>query len=120
MPNLCHRIALIALLAPLFSGAAADDYYAWQSRLQELDGRCENARRERLAPVRRKLTEECERERQLNPAISRNCAIETSTYGDRGVNGRGAVLPGQFYDLPECIQADRARQERDASQSWRQ
>lgn len=66
-------------------------------RQQALDQACEQAREQKLAPLRRRYIDECVQARGRDRAY---CERFYSDYGDR--SGDRAPL---FYDLPACVEA---------------
>ena len=90
-----------------------------EEELRELDRKCEEARRAALAPIRAKLARECEQARPRSPDPREECEIELSTYGNSRTGAKGNVIPGLFYDLPECKAAQAAWEEWDKSRPWK-
>jgi hypothetical protein len=98
--NTLPGIALAALLAASFAGAAADDRQLTQ---QKLDADCEAARERKLAPEREKFVDECVRDKLKDSR--EQCKLFYSDYGAR--SGTRAPL---YYDLPECVKAFKYRE----------
>jgi hypothetical protein len=76
------------------------------ARLKELDRKCEQARSEKLTPIRRELIGRCVRENKRTHA---DCEAEFGDWGDTRPLASGRARGGKFYDLPECVAAARAR-----------
>ena len=70
--------------------------------LAELDQRCEDAREEKIAPLREAEIESCKQERRSDPAF---CESFNADFGDGGRTESGAMRPRMFDDLPECVEA---------------
>lgn len=68
----------------------------------ELDQRCEDAREEKIAPMREAEIESCKQERRSDPAF---CESFNADFGDGGRTESGAMRPRMFDDLPECVEA---------------
>ncbi len=106
----------------LFAGSALCGTPAMavtEAELRELDRRCEQARSAALAPIREKLARECEPTRPRAPDPREECKTELSTYGNSRTGAKGNVVPGLFYDLPECRAAQAAWSEWDRSRPWK-
>ncbi len=93
-------IIAACLCAPV-AGFAQD---AVQS-VDALNARCESARQQKLEPIREQKIAECKRSAQQPTA---GCETYYSTYGNNSNHANGSVVRGQYYDLPECVQARRA------------
>ena len=70
--------------------------------LAELDQRCEDAREEKIAPLREAEIEICKQDRRNDPAF---CESFNADFGDGGRTASGAMRPRMFDDLPECAEA---------------
>jgi hypothetical protein len=70
--------------------------------LADLDRRCDEAREEKIAPLRKAEIEKCKADRHNDPNW---CARFNADYGDGGRTKKGAVRPRMFDDLPECVEA---------------
>ncbi len=97
-----RSFAAVACLFVVSTAALAQE--AVQT-VDSLDAQCEAARQKKLAPIREQKIAECERSGQPPTA---GCATFYSTYGDNSAHANGSVVRGQFYDLPECVRAQRA------------
>ncbi len=100
------RIVILALATTCAAGAAVAQPDTELARLKELDRKCEQARTEKLAPIRRELIERCVRE---NKRAQADCEAEFGDWGDTRPLASGGARGGKFYDLPECVAAARAR-----------
>ena len=69
-----------------------------ESKQANLDGACEVERQKKLAPLRKKIVDECTANKELSSRDE--CVRFYADYGNR--TGRRAPL---FYDLPECVTA---------------
>ena len=89
-------ISVALALALVTTAASANrDREEEQARL---DAICEEAREEKLAPMRAEFVEECVREGQQRSREA--CEDFYADFGAR--SGNRAPL---FYDLPECVEA---------------
>ena len=70
--------------------------------LAELDQRCEDAREEKIAPLREAEIASCKQDRRNDPAY---CESFNADFGDGGRTASGAMWPRMFDDLPECVEA---------------
>ena len=103
------RTPLAALLAiVLFATlpAAQAQSEAELKKLADLDRACEAAREKRLAPMRAERIERCVKEERRPRA---DCTEEFANWGNPQKVASG-TRPGMFYDLPECLAAEEARQ----------
>lgn len=64
----------------------------------ELDAICEQAREEKLAPMREQFVEDCVKNKEQPDRAA--CEVFYADFGAQ--SGRRAPL---FYDLPECVEA---------------
>ncbi len=70
--------------------------------LAQLDQRCEDAREEKIAPLREAEIESCKQERRSDPAF---CESFNADFGDGGRTASGHYRQRIFDDLPECVEA---------------
>ena len=80
--------------------AAAVEIFAMT--LEELDQRCDDAREDKIAPLREAEIERCKQDRRNDPAW---CKSFNADFGDGGRTFSGSIRPRMFDDLPECIEA---------------
>jgi len=73
-----------------------------QMSLADLDRRCEDAREERIAPLREDEIAKCI---QTETGDQAWCETFWADYGDPTRTVSGALIPRLFHDLPECIEA---------------
>ena len=101
MRNSFSATLIPSLLSAAFCFTAASDLMANRDREQkqaELDAICEEARQEKLAPMRDQLVDEC-----VENGDRRDRASCERFYADYGAQaGQRAPL---FFDLPECVEA---------------
>jgi len=102
------RVLIMVLVLLAASPALADE--ARDAKQAKLDAACEAARQEKLAPLRKKYTDECVANKEL-PSLE-ECERFYADYGER--TGRKAPL---FYDLPECVAAFNFQQGNEDSES---
>ena len=88
-------ILLVLILIVTAPALAKESREAKQARL---DGVCEVARQEKLAPMRKQVVEECVANKELPNRAE--CERFYADYGER-MGGRAPL----FYDLPECVTA---------------
>lgn len=77
--------------------------------LDELDRRCEEAREGMLAPRRAAEIEKCI---QTGTGDRAWCETFWADYGAPSRTASGDLIPGMFYDLPECTEAWEERNRR--------
>ena len=70
--------------------------------LADLDRRCEDAREERIAPLRAAEIANCIKTETGDQAW---CATFWADYGDSRRTASGDVFPAMFHNLPECVEA---------------
>jgi len=70
--------------------------------LSDLDRRCEDAREERIAPLREAEIANCIESETGDQAW---CEVFWADYGDPRRTVSGALTPRLFHDLPECVEA---------------
>lgn len=70
--------------------------------IAELDLRCDNAREEKIAPLRQAEIANCKQNKSNDPAW---CERFNADFGDGGRTVSGSVRPRMFDDLPECVEA---------------
>ena len=80
-----------------------------QMSLADLDRRCEDAREERIAPLREDEIAKCI---QTETGDQAWCEIFWADYGDGGRTVSGGTFPRMFHDLPECVEAWEERNRR--------
>jgi len=80
-----------------------------QMSLEDLDHRCEDARENKIAPLREAETASCKQEKRSDPNW---CESFYADYGDGGRTKNGSFRPRMFDDLPECIDAMQERNRR--------
>ncbi len=79
-----------------------------QMTVEQLEALCEREREKRLKPEREALIEQCKAETGKS---DEQCEKYWADYGDAVRIDRVRVRPALYYDLPECIAAENARQE---------
>ena len=77
--------------------------------LADLDRRCEDAREERIAPLRESEIANCIKTETGDQAW---CETFWADYGDSRRTASGKFFQGMFYDLPECVEAWEERNHR--------
>jgi uncharacterized protein DUF4124 len=70
--------------------------------LADLDRRCEDAREKRIAPLRKAEIEKCI---QTGTGDQGWCDVFWADYGDAQRTKSGVMIPRQFSDIPECVEA---------------
>lgn len=105
MKSRVTAVGLAALISVLALPAQAQTE-AEQKKLAELERICEAAREKKLAPMRAERIERCIKE---DKRTRESCTEEFANLGNTQKVSTG-VRPGLFYDLPECVAAEEARQ----------
>ena len=77
--------------------------------LADLDRRCEDAREERIAPLRKSEIANCVKTETGDQAW---CETFRADYGASRQMASGGFSQGMFYDLPECVEAFEERNHR--------
>ncbi len=77
--------------------------------LIELDQRCDDARENRIAPLREAEIEKCIQNKRNDPAW---CERFNADFGEGGRTVSGNIRPRMFDDLPECVDALKERNRR--------
>ena len=90
-------IGIVASSLILFGGT-----YALAEDQAELDATCEQAREQKLIPLRKQMTADCIAEGKKG---KEQCEAEYANH-----NGRTGNRQLPFYDIPECDKAFRNRQ----------
>jgi hypothetical protein len=93
----------LMLLMPLGVLAQSDSDL---KRFAEMDRQCEAARQKKLEPLRAEKIEACVKNDKRPRA---DCEDEFAEYGNTKGKAGGGAIGGLFYDLPECVAADAAR-----------
>lgn len=86
-----------------------EDVDITQLSLAELDRRCDDAREDKIAPLREAEIAKCKANRRNDPEW---CERFNADYGEGGRTESGAIRPRMFDDLPECVDALRERNRR--------
>jgi hypothetical protein len=101
-------VAALGVAAALSSpGLAYAQTEAEMKRMDELDRVCEAAREKKLAPLRAERIERCVRDERRPRA---DCEAEYALWGDTRTTAGGRARTGLYYDLPECVEAFKARE----------
>ena len=77
--------------------------------LADLDRRCEDAREEKIAPLKEAEIAKCI---QTETGDQAWCETFWADYGDSQRTASGGLLPRLFHDLPECVEAWEERNRR--------
>jgi len=77
--------------------------------LIELDQRCDDARENKIAPLREAEIENCKQKKRNDPAW---CERFNADFGEGGRTVSGNIRPRMFDDLPECVDALKERNRR--------
>ena len=70
--------------------------------IADLDLRCDEAREEMIAPLRKAEIAKCKEDKRNDPAW---CERFNADFGDGGRTASGSIRPRMFNDLPECVEA---------------
>ena len=86
--------------------------------LQQLQQRCDQAREEKIAPLRQEAIEECLTSNPRRRNVEEYCERFYSDFGQGGRTESGHFRQPMFHDLPECQEFHEAEaQSRDSSRS---
>ena len=108
----CH------LLFCIITCSLASPVFAQSPSLDELQQRCDNAREEKIAPLRQEAIEECLTSNPRRRDVAEFCERFYSDFGQGGVTQTGHRRQPMFNDLPECQEFREAeRQSRDSGRS---
>lgn len=94
--------------APLFlftflALAGGPPAFSQTASLEELRQRCQEAREEKIAPLREAAIEECASGRRSTRTRA-DCERLYADFGEGGGTVDGGARPAMFIDLPECVE----------------
>jgi hypothetical protein len=98
----------IDTLVVLFALAVGSPALSQTVPLAELQQRCEDAREEKIAPLREAAIEECVSSRRSTRGRA-ECERIYADFGEGGGIVGGARRPPMFLELPECVEYFEAR-----------
>lgn len=98
-------LLIVFSILQLGSAVAADS----EAQLKELDSKCEQAREEKLKPLRDAEIAKCKASKRNDPEY---CERYWRDFGAAMRGPNGTMKPRMFDDLPECVVAFKARQGR--------
>jgi len=106
----------IDTLVVLVALAVGSPAFSQTVPLAELQQRCQDAREEKIAPLREAAIEECVSNRRSIRGRA-ECERLYADFGEGGGTVGGARRPPMFLELPECVEyfEARNRQQRDSS-----
>lgn len=106
----------IDTLVVLFALAAGSPAVSQPVPLAELQQRCQEAREEKIAPLREAAIDACASSRRSTRGRA-ECERIYADFGEGGGTVGGDRRPPMFLELPECVEylEARNRQERDGS-----
>jgi len=96
-----NRKILIAVVATILSGFSFAGEVTREGAL-ELMEECQRQREENIAPLREQAIEDCVTNRRRD---REHCESFNRTFGNARPRGNGTMIPGMFWELPECEQA---------------
>lgn len=106
------------LITCLFAFTIVPFAIAQAPSLQELEQRCEQAREEKIAPLRQAAIEECITSNPRRRNVEEYCERFYSDFGQGGRTASGGFRQRMFHDLPECLEFYEAeRQSRETTRS---
>ncbi len=109
------RFILMVTVISFFTGSPA---IAQGTSLQELHQRCEQAREEKIAPLREQAIEECITNNPRRRNVEEYCERFYSDFGQGGRTQSGHFRQPMFNDLLECVEFREAEaQNREQSRS---
>ncbi len=95
------KIPLFLIILPAMAGSTSA--FCGDESLQEMQRRCEEARAEKITPLRAEAIEDC----VSAPRSSRtreDCERMNSDFGEGGGMVEGGFRPRMFMDLPACVE----------------
>jgi hypothetical protein len=92
---------LVAIITITISGFAATKEITRDDAL-ELMGECQTQREENIAPLREQAIEECVTNRRRDREY---CERFNKTFGNARPRAGGGMIPGMFWELPNCQNA---------------
>jgi hypothetical protein len=98
-----HRVPLWPLLCLLGGPAAAS--HLTEAQVIAMEEKCQAARQEKLMPEKLDVLDACLAEGKEDEAT---CEERAAAQGERRIVGANVKI-GEYYDLPECVEAYRAR-----------
>jgi len=112
------QIKRYQLVFCFFISSLASSAIAQGASLQELEQRCEQAREEKIAPLRQEAIEECLTSNPRRRNVEEYCERFYSDFGQGGRTESGHFRQPMFHDLPECQEFHEAEaQSRDSGRS---
>ena len=107
--TLAFLLAWLTLVAGAVGAGDAEKVDPESVPLEELERRCEQAREDKLAPLRAAEIARCRADKRNDPAF---CERFWRDYGESTRTPDGKFVPRKFHDLPECLTAERERRRR--------
>ena len=92
---------LVTIVTMALSGFAAAKEITRDEALGLME-ECQKQREENIAPLREQAIEDCVTNRRRD---REHCESFNRTFGNARPLGNGRMLPGMFWELPECEQA---------------
>ncbi len=86
--------------------------------LEDLERRCQEAREEKIAPLREAAIDECVANRR-STRTREDCERVNEDFGQGGGTVGGTARPAMFMDLPECVEYIEARNRQQSGSSRR-
>ncbi len=97
-PN-CQVLVIIVTIT-LSGFAAAKDIT--RDEASKIMGECQKQREENIAPLRARAIEDCVTQGRGDQEY---CERFNRTFGNPRPRGNGSMIPGMFWDLPDCEKA---------------
>jgi hypothetical protein len=98
--------ALIAIFTLALSGFTAAEEISQDAALELMED-CQTQREENIAPLREQAIEDCVTNRRRDREY---CERFNRTFGNARPRPGGGMIPGMFWDLPDCQDAFAAQQ----------
>jgi len=112
------QTTLYNLIFCIFSFFLVSSAIAQEQSLQQLQQRCDQAREEKIAPLRQEAIEECLTSNPRRRNVEEYCERFYSDFGQGGRTESGHFRQPMFHDLPECQEFHEAEaQSRDSGRS---
>ena len=97
------RISVVAVLLAAWQAPASASHLS-EAEVIAMEEKCQELRKEKLGPEKEGYRLACIEAGEVDEAT---CAEQAAQYGE--IKTGGVRMLGKYYDLPECVEAYRAR-----------